>query len=103
MCQESGRKDAGEVRKAGEERSRGRIDGRKIGRRIRQHAKYFAIEKKLKRIKGKNSTKESGSQKCKVRGWGEGRGWTILHHTPLPPNAKKKNGNLTIDFTLKHS
>ena len=44
--------------------------------------------KKTSEKRGKNSSKESRSQECKVQGR-EG-GWTNLHHTHLPPDAKKK-------------
>ena len=65
--------------------------GEKSGGRLCNIAKYFAIQKKVKKKnnKGKNSSKESRSRECKVQGQGGG-GWTILRHTPLPPNAKKK-------------
>ena len=44
--------------------------------------------KKTSEKRRKNSSKESRSQECKVQGR-EG-GWTNLHHTHLPPDAKKK-------------
>ena len=37
-----------------------------------------------------------------ARARGGGGGWTNLRHTPLPPNAKKKNRDPTIDFILKY-
>ena len=56
--------------------------------------------KKTSEKRGKNSSKESRSQECKVQRR-EG-GWTNLHHTHLPPGAKKKRDR-TIDFVLQHS
>ena len=44
--------------------------------------------KKTSEKRGKNSSKESRSQECKVQG--RDGGWTNLHHTHLPPDAKKK-------------
>ena len=61
--------------------------GEKLEGGLCNSAKYFAI-KKNKWKRGKNSSKESRSQECKVQGR-EG-GWTNLHHTHLPPDAKKK-------------
>ena len=44
--------------------------------------------KKTSEKRGKNSSKESRSQQCKVKG--RDGGWTNLHHTHLPPWCKEK-------------
>ena len=65
--------------------------GEKSGGRLCNIAKYFAIQKKVKKniIRGRTHQKRVGIGNARCKGKGGG-GWIILRHTPLPPNAKKK-------------
>ena len=80
--------------------------GEKSGGRLCNIAKYFAIQKKVKKkiIRGRTHQKRvgAGNARCKGKGGGGG-GVGPSCATRLSPLMQKKNRHPTIDFILKYS